>query len=63
MHELFEFKMSKEKLPIEIAFRFMNLVGHNIKYYKCQHLDIDFLLRTLIKAYDKATAIKYLEDN
>jgi len=55
MHDFFKYTLEtkRDKIELEMAFNFMNVLGYQIKKFRGNYLDVEFLLRTLVSLYER----------
>lgn len=62
MHDYFAFLIkTKKNIELKQAFELMIFFGYQIKYYRGFHLNVEFLIRTMVDKYGQESVINICE--
>jgi hypothetical protein len=62
MHDYFAFLLkTKKNIEVKQAFELMIFFGYQIKYYRGFHLNVEFLIRTMVDKYGQESVINICE--
>jgi hypothetical protein len=53
MHDFFRYTLltKRQQISLASAFNFMNVLGYQIKKFRGNYLDVEYLMRTLTEIY------------